>query len=284
MEVVRTIPGTRAAIDALRRQALSVGCVPTMGALHEGHLSLVRRARSECDRVALSIFVNPTQFAPGEDLAKYPRPEARDLELAEREGVDLAFVPSAEEMYPPGSATTIRVSGLTDGMCGPFRPGHFEGVATVVAKLLNLLTPDRAYFGEKDFQQLQVIRRMATDLNLPVEIVGCPTVREPDGLAISSRNAYLSSDERRAAPALYRALQVGAEVIARGGRGGQAEETVRAALAAEPRFQVQYVEARRPDTLKRDDLPGPPMVIAAAVYLGATRLIDNVIVPQRNPG
>jgi len=283
MQVARTIAETRVAIAAARRVGERVGLVPTMGALHEGHLSLVRRARGECDFVVLSIFVNPTQFAPGEDYARYPRAEARDLALAKAEGVDLVFAPSAEEMYPAGAATTVHVSGLTEVMCGPFRPGHFDGVTTVVAKLFAITMPDRAYFGEKDFQQLQVLRQMARDLNLPVEVVGCSTVREPDGLALSSRNAYLSEEERRVAPALHRALLAGAEAALRGGRAEDAEEAVRAALATEPRFQLQYVEARRPDTLQRDDLPGPPFVIAAAAYLGATRLIDNVVVERESP-
>ena len=282
MDFSRTIVQARAAIRGVRSAGRSVGCVPTMGALHEGHLSLVRRARGECDFVVLTIFVNPTQFSPGEDYEKYPRVGPRDLGLAEAEGVGLVFAPTAEEMYPSDARTIVHVDELTEGMCGPHRPGHFDGVATVVAKLLSITTPDRAYFGQKDFQQLQVIRRMALDLNLPVEIVGCPTVRESDGLALSSRNAYLSEDERRAAPALYQALRKAAAAVAGGGTGAGAEAAFRAALAAEPRFQLQYVEARRPATLRRDEEPGPPMVIAAAAYLGATRLIDNVVV-EREP-
>ncbi|MGQ9730309.1 MAG: pantoate--beta-alanine ligase [Candidatus Zipacnadales bacterium] len=280
MEVVRTIPEVRAQVGAARARDFTVGCIPTMGALHEGHLSLVRRAREECHYVVLTIFVNPTQFSPGEDFARYPRQEERDLALAEAEGVDLVFAPSVEEMYPPDVRTTVHVAELTEGMCGPHRPGHFDGVATVVVKLLNITTPHRAYFGEKDFQQLQVIRRLVADLNIPVEVIGCATVREPDGLALSSRNMYLTQEQRRAAPALYRALQVGAAVIAKGGRGSDAEEAVRTSLASEPLFQLQYVEARRPDDLRRDDLPGPPMVIAAAAFLGDTRLIDNIVVQK----
>ncbi|MBM3499851.1 MAG: pantoate--beta-alanine ligase [Armatimonadetes bacterium] len=284
MQVLRTVDEARGALAPVRRAGRSVGCVPTMGALHEGHLSLLRRAREECDVVVLTIFVNPTQFAPGEDLARYPRRERDDLVLAAREGVDFVFAPTAEEMYPAGALTTVRVAELTEGLCGPHRPGHFEGVATVVAKLLNIATPDRAYFGEKDYQQLQVIRRMAWDLNLPVAIVGCPTVREADGLALSSRNAFLSPEERRAAPALHRALRRAAEMVAGGGTAAEAEAAVRTALAAEPGFQLQYAEARRPETLRRDDTPGPPMVIAAAAYLGGTRLIDNVIVEKDPSG
>ena len=280
MQVARTIAQARLAIGAARCAAKSVGCVPTMGALHEGHLSLIRRAREECGCVVVTIFVNPTQFPPGEDLDKYPRQEEQDLALAEAEGVDLVFAPSVEEMYPSGCLTTVHVAELTEVLCGPHRPGHFDGVATVVAKLLSITTPERAYFGSKDYQQLLVIRRMVQDLNLPVEIIGCPTVREPDGLVLSSRNAYLSDEERRAAPALHRALLAGTRVAKRGGTAAEVEEGVRAALASEPRFQLQYAEARRPDTLERDDLPGPPMVIAVAAFLGSTRLIDNVLVEK----
>jgi pantoate--beta-alanine ligase len=280
MQVARTITEAYVVVAATRWAGDTVGLVPTMGALHEGHLSLIRRAREECDFVALSIFVNPIQFAPGEDYARYPRAEEQDLARAEAEGVDLVFAPSTEEMYPDGALTTVHVDELTEVMCGPFRPGHFDGVTTVVAKLFAIMMPDRAYFGQKDFQQLQVIRRMARDLNLPVGVVGCPTIREPDGLALSSRNQYLSEAERRAAPALQRALREGARAAASGGRAEEVEEAVRAALASEPRFQLQYVEARRPDTLRRDDLPGPPFVIAAAAHLGKTRLIDNVVIEK----
>jgi len=280
MTVARTIAEVRSAVREARNQDAITGCVPTMGALHEGHLSLIRRARAECDLVVVIIFVNPTQFGPGEDFARYPRQEARDLDLAEAAGGDLAFIPSVEEMYSPDAATTVRVARLTESMCGAHRTGHFDGVTTIVAKLLNTVLPDRAYFGEKDYQQLCVIKRMVADLNLPVAIVGCPTVREGDGLAMSSRNAYLTEYERKAAPGLQRALATGAVVITRGGTAEEAEDAVRKSLATEPLFRLQYVEARRPDTLERDDRPGPPMVIAAAAYLGGTRLIDNVIVEK----
>ena len=284
MQVSRTVRDTRAAVRAARAAGSSVGCVPTMGALHDGHLALVRRAREECRFAVLTVFVNPTQFSPGEDYGRYPRQEAADLALAEEAGVDLVFSPDAAEMYPEGALTTIHVAGLTDGMCGPHRPGHFDGVATVVAKLLNIVTPDRAFFGQKDFQQLQVIRRMVRDLDLPVEVVGCPTVREVDGLALSSRNAYLTPGERRAAPALYQALLEAGDTVCSGGTGAEAEAAFRTALAREPRFQLQYVEARRPETLQRDDRPGPPMVVAAAAWLGKTRLIDNVLVEKEASG
>jgi len=280
MNVARAIAEVGSALREARARQAVIGCVPTMGALHEGHLSLVRRARAECDFVAVTIFVNPTQFAPGEDFARYPRQEARDLELAGAAGADLAFIPSVEEMYPPDAATTVHVARLTEPMCGAHRPGHFDGVTTIVAKLLNIVLPDRAYFGEKDYQQLCVIRRMVADLNMAVEVVGCPTVREPDGLAMSSRNAYLTEEERKVAPSLHRALARGAEVIWQGGTAEEAEEAARKSLATEPLFRLQYVEARRPDTLERDERPGPPMAIAAAAYLGSTRLIDNVIIEE----
>lgn len=280
MEVARRIPECREAVTTARGRGELVGCVPTMGAFHAGHLSLMRRARAECGFVVVTVFVNPTQFGPGEDYQSYPRDFERDRSLAEAEGADLVFHPPAEEMYPGGAATTIHVSGLADVMCGPYRPGHFDGVATVVSKLLNITTPDRAYFGEKDYQQLVVIRRMVADLDIPVEIIACPTVREDSGLALSSRNLHLSAEEMAAAPALQRALAAGADVVRRGGAAGQAEDAVRAVLAAVPAFRLQYAEARRPDTLERDEVPGPPLVIAAAAYLGKTRLIDNVIVHE----
>jgi len=277
-QVVRTIGDVRAQVRAARRRGEAVGLVPTMGALHEGHLSLLRTARPECGFVAISIFVNPTQFGPHEDLGAYPRDLERDVAAATSVGVDLVFAPSGGEMYPGEPLTTVRVAGLTERLCGPLRPGHFDGVTTVVAKLFGIFQPDRAYFGEKDFQQLQVIRRMVADLNMPLQVVGCPTVREPDGLALSSRHRYLSPEERQVAPALYAALRAGAEIVRRGGSGREAEEAVRAALATEPRFRLQYVEALRPETLLPDDQPGPPLVIAAAAHLGTTRLVDNVVV------
>lgn len=283
MEVAHTVQQCRSVVTTARGRGASVGCVPTMGAFHEGHLSLMRRARAECGFVVVTVFVNPTQFGPGEDYQRYPRDFERDRSLAEAEGVDLVFHPSVEEMYPDGAATTVHVSGLTDVMCGPHRPGHFDGVTTVVSKLLSITTPDRAYFGEKDYQQLVIIRRMVMDLNIPVEIIACPVVREKSGLALSSRNLGLSAEETAAAPALQRALSAGADVVRRGGAASEAEEAVRAVLASEPAFRLQYVEARRPNTLARDDVPGPPMVIAAAAYLGRTRLIDNVIV-RRDSG
>lgn len=280
MQVVRTKKEVRQAVRSAREAGRRIGFVPTMGALHAGHLALVERAVDECDYVVVSIFVNPTQFGPNEDLEKYPRSFDADVAACTAAGVDIVFAPDVEEMYAPDACTTVHVAGLTEGLCGRFRPGHFDGVTTVVSKLLNIVCPDRAYFGEKDYQQLVVIRRMVRDLDFPVEIVGCPTVREADGLALSSRNQYLSADERAAAPALYAALQVGAERARAGATGEQVEAAVREALAAEPRLRPQYVEAVDPETLERLGGRSGPMVIAAAAYLGDTRLIDNVRVEE----
>ncbi len=278
MQLAHTINEVREHVRDAQQRGWSIGLVPTMGALHEGHLSLMRAARERCGYVAISIFVNPTQFGPAEDFEAYPRELHGDLAAAEAVGMDLVFAPSVEEMYPGEPATTVTVARLTDRLCGAFRPGHFAGVTTVVAKLFNIIQPDCAYFGEKDFQQLQVIHKMVADLHLPIEIVSCATVREPDGLALSSRNKHLSPDERRVAPKLYEALRAGARVVRQGGAGREAQDVVRDALAAEPLFRLQYVEAVRPDTLEPDDEPGPPMVVAAAAFLGSTRLIDNVVV------
>jgi pantoate--beta-alanine ligase len=276
MRLFRQISELREAIAAERRAGASIGLVPTMGALHEGHLALVRASRGQNDTTVVSIFVNPTQFGPQEDLAQYPRPFEADLELCRREGVGLVFAPEAAEMYPEGFATRVEVEQLSEDLCGRFRQGHFPGVATVVCKLLNIAQADRAYFGRKDYQQFVIVRRMAADLNIPVEIVPVPTVREPDGLALSSRNRYLSAEERSAAPALYSALQEAADAVKQGADGAQAEAIAAAALAREPLFTVQYIEAVHPETLARRGTQGAPLVIAAAAYLGNTRLIDNV--------
>jgi len=251
-----------------------------MGALHTGHLSLIKAASQRDDFVVVSIFVNPTQFGPHDDYKRYPRQLARDAQLAEEGGAHLIFVPSPAEMYPDDYSTWVEVEGLTTELCGRFRPGHFRGVTTVVAKLLNIVQPDRAYFGEKDYQQLAVIKRMARDLNIPVEIVGLPTVRAADGLAISSRNQYLDTQQRTAAPQLYQALQHGAEAARKGAGGTQAEEVVRESLASEPMFTVQYVQAVDPETLQPRGEAGAPMVIAVAAYLGDTRLIDNIKIEE----
>jgi pantoate--beta-alanine ligase len=253
-----------------------------MGALHAGHMSLVGAARQQyagvTPFVVVSIFVNPTQFGPREDFSKYPRTLETDTARCEEAGVDLVFAPAVEEMYPEGFGTTVHIAGVTERLEGEFRPGHFDGVATVVCKLLGIVAPDRAYFGQKDYQQLAVVRRMVADLNLPVEVIGCPTVREADGLALSSRNRYLSAEERAAAPALHRALQVGAEALRAGESGATAAARAKDSLASEPRFRVQYLETVDPDTLAPHPQAGLPAVLVAAAYLGETRLIDNLVV------
>ena len=263
---------------ALRAPAAPVGLVPTMGYLHEGHLSLVEAARRDCPTVVVSIFVNPAQFGPGEDFAEYPRDEERDLELLERAGVDVAFAPDDAEIYPPGDSTRIRVGGVAEVLEGERRPGHFEGVATVVGKLFLIVQPDRAYFGEKDAQQLAVLRRMTEDLRFPVAIVGCPIVREPDGLARSSRNVYLAPEERAQATALHAGLRDAAGAFADGERdAGTLRALVRERIAAAPLAEIDYVSLADPATLA--ELEGafePPALLSLAVRFGAARLIDNV--------
>ncbi|MDT7885648.1 MAG: pantoate--beta-alanine ligase [Thermoflexus sp.] len=277
MRVVHTIAEARAVRRALPG---TWGFVPTMGYLHEGHLSLVRRARAENDRVAVSIFVNPTQFGPHEDYARYPRDLERDLRLLEPLGVDLVFVPSVEEMYPPGFQTWVIVEEVSRPLEGASRPGHFRGVATVVAKLFNILQPDRAYFGQKDAQQTVVIRRMVQDLNIPVEIVICPTVREPDGLAMSSRNTYLNPEERRAATVLFRALQAAKARYEAGERDAERlREAMREVIRAEPLARIDYVSVAHPETLQELERVEGPALLSLAVYIGTTRLIDNLMLP-----
>ena len=261
-----------------------LGLVPTMGALHEGHLSLVRRARSDNATLVVTIFVNPTQFAPNEDLAAYPRDPERDLALLESEGADVVFMPPPEEVYPAGYDTWISVERTSASLEGEARPGHFRGVATVVCKLFNMVRPDRAYFGQKDAQQLQVIRRMNADLNLGVEVTAMPTVREPDGLAMSSRNAYLSPDERRAAPVLYAALSAARDLYDGGIRQAQAiREAMRKPLDAEPLARTDYVSVADPDTLAELELVEGPAIASLAVRIGTTRLIDNVVLGPDGP-
>ncbi len=256
-----------------------MGLVPTMGYLHEGHLSLVRRAREQNDYVVLSIFVNPTQFGPGEDLESYPRDLESDLELAEQSGVDLVFAPEAEEMYAPGHRTWVEVEELTRGLCGRSRPDHFRGVTTVVTKLFGICRPDRAYFGQKDGQQAFVIGRMTRDLDLGVEVVVAPIVREADGLALSSRNVYLSEEERRAAPILQRALCEGEVTVGAGERDAEAVRSqVRRRIEGAPEARVDYVELVSTETLQSVELIAGEVLLAAAVFFGKTRLIDNVII------
>ena len=279
VRVVRTVADLRAVVGAWRAAGATVGLVPTMGALHAGHLALVARARAETARTVVTLFVNPTQFGANEDLAGYPRDEAGDRARLEAAGADLLFAPAAAEMYPPGFATTVAVAGLTEHLCGPFRPGHFAGVATVVTKLLLQALPDAAYFGEKDFQQLQVVRRLARDLDIPARIVGVPTVRDADGLALSSRNRNLSAAERAAAAALPRTLRRLAERLA--GGAAVAGETAwgRAELARAGFAKVDYVEACDAETLQPvARVAATPVRVFAAAWLGRTRLIDNMAV------
>lgn len=278
MDITRSISDLRRRVAEWRAAGERVGLVPTMGALHAGHMALAAAARKNCRRTVASIFVNPKQFGPREDFSTYPRPEADDLAKLTEAGTDLAFIPAVEEMYPKGFATTISVAGPSEGLCGAHRPGHFDGVATIVAKLLIQASPDAAFFGEKDYQQLMVVRRMVRDLNLPVEIIGVPTVREPDGLALSSRNVYLSPEERGLAPHLYRALREAAAAIAAGTAPGTVLQRAIAELNALG-VRVEYLELR--DAASLAPLAGTPTAPArllAAVHLGRTRLIDNLAV------
>jgi pantoate--beta-alanine ligase len=255
-----------------------VGLVPTMGYLHEGHLSLVRRAREESDHVVVSIFVNPTQFGPREDLSKYPRDLDRDLSLLKPLGVELVWIPTAEIMYPPGFQTWVEVEGITQPLEGSMRPGHFRGVTTIVAKLFNAVQPHRAYFGQKDAQQAAVIRQMRRDLNLPLEIVVCPIVREPDGLAMSSRNVYLDPEQRKAATVLSRSLGTAQEAYEDGVRNAEMlRQIMRDVLASEPRAQVQYVSCADYDTLEELETVTGKALLSMAVFMGKTRLIDNLV-------
>jgi pantoate--beta-alanine ligase len=273
----------RQASRASRLKGKAVGFVPTMGALHEGHLSLVRAASAACDVVTVSIFVNPLQFGPNEDLAKYPRPFARDCEFLEREEVDFLFAPSAGEMYPEQETTYVHVEGLSERLCGRSRPGHFRGVATVVAKLFHIVEPDSAFFGQKDAAQVAVLRRMVKDLNLPVEIVVCPIVREPDGLAMSSRNAYLSPAERKSALVLYRSLQEVRKRCENGERNVAAliEAGIRV-FQAERAARLDYFEIVDPDSLAPVGDLTQGALVAVAAFVGNTRLIDNIFLPAQN--
>ena len=255
-----------------------VGFVPTMGYLHEGHVSLARRAREECDHVVVSIFVNPTQFGPSEDLSKYPRDLDRDLRLLEPVGVDLVWTPTPEIMYPPGYATWVEVEGLTRPLEGASRPGHFRGVTTVVSKLFNAVQPTKAYFGQKDAQQAAVIRKMTRDLNFPIEIVVCPTVREADGLAMSSRNSYLSPEERKAATVLFRSLSAARSAYERGERSAESLRKIMSeTIAAEPLAKMQYVSVADYDTLEELETVTGKTLLSMAVFVGKTRLIDNFV-------
>lgn len=278
MKVVTSIDQVRQQVKAWRQSGASIGLVPTMGFLHEGHQSLMAAAKEQNQKVIVTIFVNPIQFAPNEDLASYPRDLERDKIACQQMGVDLIFCPTASEMYDANFNSYVDVNGLTEALCGKKRPGHFKGVCTVVTKLFNITQPDRAYFGQKDAQQLAVIKRMVCDLNVDIEIIGCPIVREADGLAKSSRNSYLSATEREAATCLYRAIQCAGEMIAQGERSVDIiAGAMQAIINAEPLAKIDYIEFvdmasfNAIDSLKQDSL------CALAVYIGKTRLIDNFI-------
>ncbi len=278
---VDTIPEIRRRIAGARASGQTIGFVPTMGALHAGHGALIERARRETGCVVVSIFVNPIQFDRKEDFEAYCIDPGADLDYCSARGADLVFAPSAGEMYPAPPSVFVDVAGLAGHLCGRFRPGHFRGVATVVAKLFHIVGPDRAYFGEKDAQQLAIIRRMVADLDMPLEIVPVPTVREPDGLALSSRNRRLSAAERSAAPLLYRALQAACDRIARGcATAAEARAAGLELLEASPSFRVEYFEVVDPATMAPMEKIAGPAIIAAAAWLGGTRLIDNVSCPR----
>jgi pantoate--beta-alanine ligase len=279
MQVATTIAEIRACVREAHAAGKTVGFVPTMGALHAGHASLMQAAAGRCDYVVVSIFVNPTQFGPGEDFEKYPRPIEKDLEICRQHGVDAVFAPSRTEMYPRANLTWVTVEKVSEPLCGRFRPGHFRGVATVCMKLFNIVGADLAFFGQKDAQQVAVIRRMVADLNLPLEIVVCPTVREPDGLAMSSRNQYLSPQERKEATIISRSLQRSAELIRSGERDAAriTDEMLRV-LRQVPALRVEYASLVDAETL--EDLPQVRgrVLVAVAARLGSTRLIDNIVV------
>ncbi|RWJ31925.1 pantoate--beta-alanine ligase [Mesorhizobium sp.] len=279
--IVRTVAQLHATVAQWRREGASVAVVPTMGALHEGHLSLVRAALEGADRVIVTLFVNPKQFNSAADLAAYPRTEEEDAAKLAPLGAHLLYAPNATEMYPNGFATTVTVSGVSEGLCGAFRPGHFDGVATVVAKLFLQTGADLAFFGEKDFQQLHVVRRMARDLDIPISITGCPTVREADGLALSSRNVRLTRAERRAAPKLASILFEAARQLSEGASVSQIISEARAAILAADYAQVEYLELRAEETLEPLQALDRPARLLVAAWIGETRLIDNVKIPQQ---
>jgi pantoate--beta-alanine ligase len=278
--VASSIPEVRARVRDARKHAAPIGFVPTMGALHAGHKKLIERARADGGFVVVSIFINPLQFDRKDDLERYPRTFDKDLALCEAAGADLVFTPSAAELYPSEQAAFVQVPDLERYLCGAFRPGHFRGMATVVLKLFQIVQPDRAYFGQKDAQQLAIVRRMARDLNVPVDVIAVPTVREPDGLALSSRNKHLSTDERRIAPALARALFAAVEQLDCGERSAEAiRETALRALESHPEIKVEYFEIVHAETLAPVQRVEAPVLIAGAIWLGPTRLIDNVLHP-----
>ena len=281
MQLEKTIAGVKAQVQIWRKEGLSVGRVPTMGYLHEGHRSLIDRAVRENDRVVVSVFVNPIQFGPTEDLESYPRDLEADCRLCEDAGAALVFSPEADEMYAPDFSTYVDMHRVSEELCGKSRPIHFRGVCTVVSKLFNIVTPDRAYFGEKDAQQLAVIRRMVRDLNMNLQIVGCPIVREADGLAKSSRNTYLSAEERKAALVLSRAVQTGKSMILDGEKDGdKILAAMKEIIQQEPLAKIDYVEMVKWDTIEVHHKVDGPVLTAMAVYIGKTRLIDNFIIEE----
>jgi pantoate--beta-alanine ligase len=283
MKILETIDSTRAATRAARRQGQRVGLVPTMGALHQGHMSLVRAAKEQSDYVAVSLFVNPLQFGPNEDLAKYPRTLERDRDLLEQAGVDLLFAPAEGEMYPGRAVTFVDVEGLSERLDGQSRPGHFRGVTTVVSKLFHIIEPGRAFFGQKDAAQVAIIRRMVQDLNLPVEIVVCPIVRESDGLAMSSRNAYLNPQQRKQALVLSRSLRRVEELFGQGERdAAKLEVAGRQVIAEEPAVRRDYLAIVDPNSLEPVNPAAPGTLVAVAAYFGSTRLIDNQVLGANN--
>ncbi len=278
MQIIRTVADMQAVCRQIRQDGRTIGFVPTMGALHEGHLSLVRAARARYQTVAVSIFVNPLQFGPSEDLAKYPRTFEHDRQMLEAEGVDVLFAPTPEEMYPAGAVTYVEVESLSDKLCGRSRPGHFRGVTTVVAKLFNIVGPNAAFFGQKDAAQATIIRKMVNDLNLDIEIVVCPIVRETDGLALSSRNAYLDPQQRRQAAILHRALMRVQTLCDRGEHSAKAMvEAGKEVMAEEPAVRLDYFEIVNPDTLDPVDDVSRGGLVAVAAFVGSTRLIDNIV-------
>lgn len=279
MKIIKSIRQMQAWADGQRRRGKTIGFVPTMGALHEGHRSLMRAARRQSDQVVVSIFVNPTQFGPNEDYARYPREPTADADLCRREKVDILFMPTAGVVYPEGHDTKIVVGRIGEVLEGAVRPGHFSGVATVVAKLFQIVKPEIAFFGQKDYQQTVVIRRLVRDLNFPVKIVACPTLREPDGLAMSSRNRYLSAEERRAALILFKALQRGKELVQQRERDATTvrDEMIRL-MRQEPLAKIDYAAVVHPETLEEVIEIQRPVVLLLAVWIGKTRLIDNLLV------
>ena len=279
MEISRTKNDIGRLVSKARKAEQTVGLVPTLGALHDGHLSLVKQARQESGFLVVSIFLNPTQFGPGEDLNKYPKQEQQDLGLCRKAGVDAAFLPSTEQMYPEGYCTVVKVEGLSEKLCGVNRPGHFDGVCTVVAKLFNIVQPDWAYFGQKDAQQALIIRHMVQDLDMPIQIRVCPTVREQNGLAMSSRNAYLTEQERNQAACLYQALLEGQRLISAGERDpGKVTEAMSRVISQAGPSEIDYVAAVDPQSFEPATQESSAWLLAVAVRIGGARLIDNILV------